>query len=62
MGICKKAGNTFISLSPTEMMKWYVAIRPLHQKWIRKMESMGLPGKKVYDEAKRLAEKYKDQN
>ena len=57
--ICKKSGNEVISLTSTEMMKWYILIRPLHQRWIRKMEAMGLPGKKVYDEAKRLAEKYK---
>jgi TRAP-type C4-dicarboxylate transport system substrate-binding protein len=57
--ICRKAGNEIIALTRSEMMKWYVTIRPLHQQWIRKMEAMGLPGKKVYDEAKRLAEKYK---
>ena len=57
--ICKKAGNTFISLTPVEMMKWYITIRPLHKQWIRRMEAMGLPGKKVYDEAKRLAEEYR---
>ena len=62
MEVCKKAGNTFISLTPSEMMKWYVTIRPLHQQWIRRMEAMGLPGKKVYDEAKRLAKKYRKSN
>ncbi len=60
--ICRKLGNTFIDLTPEEMEKWYAVIRPLHKKWIKKMESMGLPGKKVYDAAQLLATKYKNQD
>ena len=48
-----------MSLTPLEMKQWYVVIRPLHKKWIKKIEAMGLPGEKVFAEAKRLAEKYK---
>lgn len=58
--ICRKAGNTFIRLTPEEMKEWYDAVKPIHKEWIKKMEAKGLPGRKVYDEAKRLAQKYKD--
>jgi TRAP-type transport system periplasmic protein len=56
--ICRKSGNKFITLTPEEMNAWYDVIRPLHKKWIEKMNDMGLPGEKVYNEAKRLAQKY----
>ena len=58
--VCRKLGNTFLKLTPKEMKKWYDVINPLHTEWIKQMEAMGLPGQKVYDEAKRLAEKYKN--
>ena len=57
--ICRKAGNTFIDLTPEEMNQWRDVFKPFHEKWIKDMEARGLPGKKVYDEAKRLAQKYK---
>lgn len=58
--ICKDAGNTFIYLTEKEMDKWYKVFRPLQKEWIKKMERNGLPGQKVFDEAKRLAKKYKN--
>jgi len=57
--ICSKAGNQFIDLTSEEMEEWYDVVGPIHKKWIRKMEVRGLPGEKVYNEAKRLAEKYR---
>jgi hypothetical protein len=39
---------------------WQEAAKPTHENWIKKMESKGLPGQKVYDETKRLQQKYKD--
>ena len=59
--ICKDRGNKFIYLTKKEMDEWYKVFIPLHEKWIKKIESMGLPGQKVYDEAKRLAIKYRNQ-
>ena len=59
MNICSKAGNQFINLTSEEMEEWYNVVKPIHRKWIRKMEARGLPGEKVYNEAKRLAEKFR---
>jgi TRAP-type C4-dicarboxylate transport system substrate-binding protein len=57
--ICRKAGNTIITLTPEEMEEWYDVVEPIHKRWVRKMEAKGLPGEKVYNEAKKLAEKYR---
>ena len=58
--ICRKAGNTFINLTSKEMAQWRNVFKPLHENWIKEMEGRGLPGEKVYNEAKRLAKKYKN--
>ena len=54
----RKMGHNLIYLSPEEMKLWHAAAKPIHEKWIADMEAKGLPGRKVYDEAKRLAKKY----
>ena len=59
MDICRKEGNQFINLTPEEMKEWYDVVEPIHKNWVRKMEARGLPGKQVYNEAKRLAEEYR---
>jgi TRAP-type C4-dicarboxylate transport system substrate-binding protein len=59
MNICREAGNTFINLTSEEMEEWYDVVEPIHKRWVRKMEAKGLPGEKVYNEAKRLADKYR---
>ena len=56
----KGEGNTVIYLTPDEIQQWKDAAIPTHQAWIKEMEAKGLPGQKVYDEAKRLIAKYKD--
>lgn len=57
--ICRTAGNTIINLTSKEMEEWYDIVEPIHKRWVRKMEAKGLPGEKVYNEAKRLAEEYR---
>ena len=57
----KKMGHTMIYLTPEEMELWYEAAKPVNEKWVADMESKGLPGRKVYDEARRLAKKYAEQ-
>jgi len=52
--LVKKRGHTIVYLTPEEMKLWHAAAKPLHEKWIEKMEAKGLPGRKVYEEAKRL--------
>jgi hypothetical protein len=41
------------------MKLWYTAMKPMQEKWVEEMEAKGLPGRKVFEEAKRLAIKYK---
>jgi TRAP-type C4-dicarboxylate transport system substrate-binding protein len=54
----KKEGNTVIYLTSDEIKQWQDAAIPTHMAWIKEMEAKGLPGQKVYDEAKRLIAKY----
>ena len=54
----RKMGHTMINLTPDEMKLWYKAAEPVNEKWIADMEAKGLPGRKVYNEARRLAKKY----
>jgi TRAP-type C4-dicarboxylate transport system substrate-binding protein len=56
--VCKKAGMQIYTLPEAERAKWKDAVMPLHEKWVSDMESKGLPGKEVYQEALRLAKKY----
>lgn len=58
----KKEGQTFekVTLEPGEYEKWVaVGGKPIWDLWVKDMESKGLPGKKVIDEALRLIQKYK---
>ena len=54
----KKMGHNMIYLTPEEMELWYAAAKPVNEKWIADLEAKGLPGRKVYNEARRLAKKY----
>jgi TRAP-type C4-dicarboxylate transport system substrate-binding protein len=54
----KKAGAEFITLSPEEQKKWFDRIKPLNDKWVADMEAKGLPGKKIFEEASQLVQKY----
>jgi TRAP-type C4-dicarboxylate transport system substrate-binding protein len=52
--LVKKLGHTIVTLTPDEMKLWNTAAEPLHEEWIEEMEAKGLPGRKVYEEAKRI--------
>jgi TRAP-type C4-dicarboxylate transport system substrate-binding protein len=54
----KKAKAEIISLSQDEKRRWSDKIKPLNDKWISDMEGKGLPGKKIFDDARLLLEKY----
>jgi len=52
----KTQGHTFINLTPDEIKVWYNLVKePIHEKWIKECEDKGLPGRKVYEEALKLA-------
>lgn len=54
----KEMGHTIIRLTPEERKVWAKATESLTRKWIAEQEAKGLPGKKIYEEAQRLIEKY----
>ncbi|MFX0199127.1 MAG: TRAP transporter substrate-binding protein DctP [Candidatus Hodarchaeota archaeon] len=55
---CQSRGDTFIEPTREEMQLWFAAAKPGHEEWIAEMEDKGLPGRLVYDTARRLIEKY----
>lgn len=57
--VMKKAGHTFIKLTPDEEKLWMNAALPLHNQVLEKMQEKGVPAKAVYEEAKRVAQKYR---
>lgn len=60
--ICRELDHTFIELTPEEMNLWYAAVKPIQLKWIQEMDAKGLPGRKVFEEAKRLAKGYEEES
>ena len=61
-GIYRKLGHTLIELTQEDMKLWYAAVKPIQLKWVQEMEAKGLPGRKVFEEAVRLAKKYKEES
>ncbi|MEW6664548.1 MAG: TRAP transporter substrate-binding protein [Thermodesulfobacteriota bacterium] len=55
----KELKNQVITWSPEMVEQLKKASRPVHEAWIKEMEAKGLPGKKVYNRALELLEKYK---
>ena len=56
---CRELRHTFIEPTPEEIKLWLAGAKPGHEKWIAGMEAKGLPGRLVYDTARRLiTEKY----
>jgi TRAP-type C4-dicarboxylate transport system substrate-binding protein len=51
-------GNKVVRLTPEEMKLWHDAALPSHENWIKEIEEKGLPGRRVYNEAKRLIRNY----
>jgi TRAP-type C4-dicarboxylate transport system substrate-binding protein len=56
----REKGNSFITLTAEETAEYREADRAVHQMWIKEKEKEGLPGQRMYDEALRLVEKYKN--
>lgn len=54
----KKAGHQVVILTPEEKAKWVKAAQPAVDAWIAAMEAKGLPGKKVYERAVALRDKF----
>jgi TRAP-type C4-dicarboxylate transport system substrate-binding protein len=56
----EKMGHPIYRLSPEQLAIWTNKVLPLHEKWIAEAEAKGLPGRAVYDEAKRLIVQYQE--
>jgi TRAP-type C4-dicarboxylate transport system substrate-binding protein len=56
--ICQGLGHTFIVPNADEMKLWMEAAKSMHDAWIADAEGKGLPGRAVFEETKRLIQKY----
>jgi TRAP-type C4-dicarboxylate transport system substrate-binding protein len=56
--ICQGLGHTFVVPNAQEMKLWTEAAKPMHDAWIADTEAKGLPGRAVFEETKRLIQKY----
>jgi TRAP-type C4-dicarboxylate transport system substrate-binding protein len=54
----REIGHNVIYLTREETELWRKAAAPVHEQWINEMEAKGLPGKRLYTEAKRLIKEY----
>jgi len=59
--LLKKAGGEINEFPPQEMKLIMDRFSVSDERWIAEMEAKGLPGRKVYEEARALAEKYSKQ-
>lgn len=55
----RELDHTFTVLSDEEIEQWKQTAESVTIEWIEEMESMGLPGQAVYDEAKHLISEYR---
>jgi TRAP-type C4-dicarboxylate transport system substrate-binding protein len=55
----QKAKAEIYRLPADELAKWKAAFAPISEKWVSQMETKGLPGRKILEEARRIAEKCK---
>ena len=51
-------GNTIYQLSPAESARWEAAAAPVTAEWVREASEKGVDGRKLYEEARALVDKY----
>jgi len=54
----KSKGVEIYSVSAAEEAKFNKMLAPLHEAWIKEMESKGLPGQEVYDATTKIMKRY----
>lgn len=57
-GIDKKRKAQYHTITDAEFKRWKDMVKPVYEDWVKKMEAKGLPGRAVFEDAKRLGEKY----
>jgi TRAP-type C4-dicarboxylate transport system substrate-binding protein len=56
--IAEKAGNQITVLDETEVARWKEAAEPVYARWIADMDSKGIDGQALIDEARALIKKH----
>ena len=56
--IAEKAGNEITVLDETEVARWKEAAEPVYARWIADMDSKGIDGQALIDEARALIKKH----
>ncbi len=56
--IAVAAGNDIVTLSPEESEEWKAAAQPVYDRWIADVNSKGIDGQALLEEAKALIKKY----
>jgi hypothetical protein len=51
-------GNNIITLTPEQTEEWRVAAQPVYDQWLADMQSKGIDGQALLDEARALIAKY----
>ncbi|MBN1105640.1 MAG: TRAP transporter substrate-binding protein DctP [Deltaproteobacteria bacterium] len=54
----KAAGVVIYEASPEEKKVWWDALNPMVDKWIKTVDGLGMPGRKIMDEILALSKKY----
>lgn len=54
----KKMGKSSYYIPDEEFKKWQESVAPVYENWIKEMEARGLPGRAIFEDAKRLGEMY----
>lgn len=52
------AGNSFYTLSSTELSRWVEAAKPVQAEWMIDMHKRGIDGRKLFEEARTLLNKH----
>jgi len=58
--IDQKTKKEYHTMSDSEFKALRAKAEPVYEKWVEKMEAKGLPGRAVFEDAKRLGEKYSE--
>lgn len=56
----EKTGQEIIELSEEETARWMELLEPLHEQYVKELNSKGLPGEKILEKAKELSHKYNE--
>ena len=56
--IAEKAGNTIVQLSAEEVARFKAASQPVIARWVAEMETKGIDGNALIEQAKSLIKKH----